>query len=87
MQEWKRVFTEARALKAFVVATMVFCVGLLSLENMDKEARIYWLILTALLYAASIAYWRRSNPKRRKHRDEVNPTRRNPPAKLPPLRD
>jgi hypothetical protein len=89
MQEARRFFREARALKAFVVGVMCLCIGLVSWKDMDRQGRVFWLIITPVAFISSlVSYWY-SRPKRHKHHAISGPgiERRNPPAILPPRRD
>lgn len=89
MQESTRFFREVRALRAFVGGVLLLCVGLVSWNDMDKQGRTFWLILTPMAFiSALLSYWL-SKPKRRRHNQAMarEIERRNPPAKLPPLRD
>jgi hypothetical protein len=89
MREWRRAFNEVRALKAFVGATLLLCIGLGMWEDMDTEKRVFWMIITPLAFIGSVLWWRRSLPKRKKRQmatAEPETTRRNPPAKVPPPR-
>src|SRR6266516_36604 len=67
MQESKRFFREARALEAFVVGVLCLCIGLASWKHMDRQGRIFWLIITPVGFLWSfVSYWL-SRPKRRRH--------------------
>ncbi len=91
MEPHKQFFREFRALKLFVMGTMLLCMGLVGLKD-AKIVNVKWLLLwlgfTSLFFMMSFLTWRRSRSKRHRHRQasDPEPIRMNPPAKLPPLR-
>jgi len=91
MESHKQFFREVKALKLFVIGTMLLCMGLVGLKGaktVDMKWLLIWLGFTSLFFLMSFVTWRRSRPKHHRHRraSEPEPTRRNPPAELPPLR-
>ena len=88
----KRVFREWRAIRLFMAGTLTLCVGLVISKEGGKISVKFLLLclgVSLFFFAMSFVSWRLSRPRRRRHRRfrEASPARRNPPAKLPPLRE
>jgi hypothetical protein len=85
----KRFFGEWNALILFVLGTVALCIGVLSFKD-EKALVSPWLTVgfAALLYTASWLLWNKVKDNRwhRRSREPIF-THRNPPAKLPPLRE
>ena len=73
----------------FVIGVLFSCLGLVSWKDMDKEGRIFLLFITLFAFTMSFVWsWlSRRGQRKRRRMAEPEPTRRNPIAKLPPLRE
>src|SRR5207248_3930727 len=99
MNPVKEVYYGYKLIKALAVAGITIAVLLADclsgFTKIDRFGRWACIILGTLALASSAYYWRQINRKqsgrrrsrRHRHSDEQEFTTRNPPAKLPPLRE
>jgi hypothetical protein len=89
MKASMRFFTEWRAMKAFIAATGILCVGILGFKEKTASFSPWFIVAFAgLVYVWSCFLWGKSQGKNRRQKGTREPeiTHRNPAAKLPPRR-
>ena len=83
-----RFFAEWTAMKLFLLATVVLCVGVLGFKGTKVVISPWYAVgCAALLYGGSWYFWHRTREHHRRRRSHLHFTHRNPAAKLPPVRE